>query len=290
MAGRYAKLTVVCGRRMTGKTNLTLRQMYKAVAGGRKALIFDATDEFRSYIFRPGDPPHSIKPIFFKDIPRFSAQSVPEIVRVRPFLDNGKVMGTRDLQEHLALVLNTYRNGILLVEDVTTYIAANTPMDIMGKLSTLRQRGVDLVMQYQQIGKAANPQIIGQTNYIRLHKTNDEVSIYKDSFLDKADMMMIAESLVKRRYDWGMKNNIKDNTGEFFSCTIDLEYNKIKSICTQKEVEIAIAEFISDNANRTVKKLQQRRDRQGDLIYKDYQEAYSILEQNMFNNYFEFKK
>ena len=225
---RYAKLTIVCGRRQTGKTNKTLTQLYKAVNGGRKALIYDATDEFSNYIYRKGEPPHSIKPIFFKDIPRFTAQYRAEIVRTRPLLDNGEVMGTKDLQQYLAVVLKTYRDGILLVEDVTTYISANTPMDIMGKLSTLRQRGVDLIMQYQLIGKAANPQILGQANYIRLHKTNDEVLTYRDSFLDKTEILLIAEKIVNRRYYHGMEHNIQTETGQYFNCLVDLEYHKIR--------------------------------------------------------------
>lgn len=286
---RFAKLIVVCGRRGTGKSNKTLSQIYQAVKSGRKGMIFDVNNEYGDYLYREDQPRHSIKPIYYKDIPRFTAQYKPELVRLRPLLDNGDVMGIKDLQEHLGFILKNYSNGILLVEDVTAYIAANTPMDIMGKLSTLRQRGVDLIMQYQHVGKAANPQILGQANYIRLHKTNDSVVNYADGFSDKTDMLSIAESIVNKRYYNGVDNGIKDETGIFFNVVVDLDACKIRGIFTRQEAEEAITNFISTNAGRTIGRLTKSKDRNGKLIYQDYGQAYHFLEQKYIQDYFVFK-
>jgi hypothetical protein len=286
---RFAKLTIVCGRRGSGKSNKTLSQIYKAVTNGRKAMIFDYNNEYGDYLFREDAPRHSIKAIYYRDVPRFTAQFKAELVRLRPILDNGEVMGTKDFQEHLAFVLKNYSNGILLVEDVTAYIAANTPMDIMGKLSTLRQRGVDLIMQYQHVGKAANPQIIGQANYIRLHKTNDSVVNYADGFADKTDMLSIAESIVNKRYDNGVDNGIKDETGIFFSVVVDLDSSKIRGVFTKQEAEEAITNFISTNAGRTINRLTKAKDRNGKVIYENYGQAYHHLEKKYLQDYFVFK-
>ena len=238
---RYAKLTIVCGRRLTGKTNKTLSQLYKAVKNGRKALIFDAKDEFGNYNYREGEPPHSIKPIYIRDVARFTAQRIPEIVRIRPFTDEGERMSIEQLQDTLAYILKVYQNGILLAEDSNVYISDNPTNSIMGSLATLRQSGVDLIMQYQMIGKAGNPKIIGMANYIRLHKTNDGVKRNKDKFQDYVDILMIAEGIVERRYMYGMQKGVKDETGQFFNVLVDLEYNKIRGIFTQKEAELAIS-------------------------------------------------
>lgn len=287
---RYAKLSIVCGRRATGKTNKTLTQLYTAVKNGRKVLIFDATDEFGNYIYRPGEPAHSIKPIFIKDIPRFVAQHRAEIVRIRPFHDNGKRMTNDDKQEALYKILQNYRNGILLVEDVNVYIGDNAPNDIIGSLATLRQAGVDLIMHYQLVQKAANPKIIGMANYIRLHKTNDEVGRFADRFLDKTDIMQVAEIIVNRRYNWGMLKGVKDDTGQFFCVTIDLEYHKIRGIFTKEEAEAAIEEFMSKNAALTINKELNRKNRAGDKVWKNYAAAYEYLEKKLLIDFFDFDK
>ncbi len=287
---RYAQLTLVCGRRGTGKTNYTLGQLYKAVnVAKRKVLIYDVTDEFGNYIYRPGEPPHKIKAIYFKDIQRFSVQKYAEIVRTRPYTDDNQRMSNDDLQEYLFYVLKNFRNGTLLVEDVNVYISDNAPNDVMGSLATLRQAGVDVIAQYQLIGKAANPKMLGMANYIRLHKTNDSVERYKDRFLDKTDILMVAEQIVNRRYMHGMKNKIKDHTGEFFHCLVDFNYHKIRGIFNKGEAEFAISEYINNHAAMTIGKMMKKKDKQGKLVNTSYANAYATLEQQYMDDFFDFK-
>ena len=285
---RYATLTVVCGRRASGKTNKTLTALYKAVHNGRKVLIADFMDEFGNYIYRPGDPAHAIKPIFLKDVLRFTVQTKPEIVRIRPFHDNGVRMSDNEKQEALYKILKTYRNGILLVEDVNVYISDNAPNDIIGSLATLRQAGVDLIMHYQLIQKAANPKILGMANYIRLHKTNDEVARFKDRFLDKTDIMTVAQIIVNNRYKYGHSKNVNDETGKYFSVTVDIYSNKIRGIFTKEEAHYAVEEFISKNAAITINQELLRKDRHGKKIYSSYQQAYENIETQMMQDFFMF--
>jgi hypothetical protein len=285
---RYAQVTIVVGKRHTGKTNKTLSIIYKAVNSGRKALIFDVTDEFGHYIYRPDQAPHSIKAIYLKDIPRFTAQTYPELVRIRPFWDDGTRMTIDDMQTALFQILNTYRDGILLIEDINKYISDNAPNDIIGSLATVRQAGIDLIAQYQMVGKAGNPKILGMANFIRLHKTQDQVERHADKFLDKTEIMAISEIMINKRYEWGVKNNVNDHTGKFFNVTIDLDAFKIKGIFTQKEAEAAITAYISDNEKRTISKVLNRKDKNGVKLYKSYSEAYAYVERNMLDTYFNF--
>lgn len=285
---RYAKLTVVCGRRGSGKTNRTLRQLYRAVKAGRKALIFDPTDEFRSYVFRPGEPPHSIKAIYLKDVPRFTASNVAEIVRIRPFLDDSRKMSTDDMQVALIQILATYKNGILLIEDINKYVADNASNGLIGSMATLRQANVDLIAQYQMIGKAGHPKLLGMTNYIRMHKTEDEVIRHADKFQSKTKILAVAESIVNKRYKYGVDNKINTEEGKFFSVTVDLDDSKIRGIFTEEEAELAISEYISDNSRDTVRRLMGRMDRNGKKIWKDYASSYAYLEREMMEDFFIF--
>ena len=288
---RYAKFTVAVGRRQTGKSGKTLRMIFKAVTEQRrKALIFDAMNEYESYRMKENEPPIAIKAISYSSLDRFTLSQYPEVCRVCPVTDKGDRMGTDDLQKYLAYTLKHFKNGIMLVEDVNKFVSDNAPNDIIGSLATLRQAGVDLIMHFQMVQKAANPKILGMANYIRLHKTNDEVYRFKDRFQDKTPIMMIAESIVNRRYDYGNSNNIDSEEGKFFSCVVDLDDFKIRGIFTRREAELGIQDYMNYNGGDAIKMLLNSRDRHGNYIWgaKNYAGAYAHLEKKLMQQYFVF--
>jgi 3-hydroxyacyl-CoA dehydrogenase len=184
------------------------------------------------------------------------------------------------------MILQNYRDGLLLVEDINKYTSDNMKMDLIGSLATIRQAGIDLIAHYQLVGKAGNPKLLGMTNYIRLHKTNDSVKRHKNKFEDKVPILSIAENIVEKRYKYGMENKVKDNTGEFFSLWVDMEYGKIKGAFTKEEADQAINEYISDEYNYTIAPLLRKRDENGRKVFKTYKEAYAYLKDSMRKNYF----
>jgi hypothetical protein len=286
---RQPKITIACGRRGTGKSIETIEMIYKYVSGnpakniaGRKALIFDVNDEFGTFTFKDGKK-HQIKSLRISDIAAFSNQKTPELRRVRNYWDNGKRLTIKDMQQVLSIILENYKDGLLLVEDINKYTSTAFKMDLVGSLATIRQAGIDLVAHYQLIQRAANPTILGMTNYFRLHSTFDSITNpkIKARFGDKVPIMSIAEELVKNRYNTG----VESSDGVFYSVYIDMENGKIKGRFTKKEVELAIQNYISNEGN-VVDKMLRKKDRNGQLIYKDYKQAYSILEKELFTKYF----
>lgn len=291
MGKRNAQLTVVIGQRGIGKTNRTIEQCYEAVRRGRKVLIYDCQDEFRHYIFRPNEKPHTIRPMYFKDVPRYTAQKFAEIRRTTKYLDTGEIMSIGDMQDNFAYVIKTFRNGILVAEDTNVYVSDNPKNDLMGALATLRQKGVDVILHFQLVGKAMHPKILGMLNYIRLHKTMVPVERYRKQIADDdlVDILVLAEAIVERRYYWGIQTQRLDDTGKFFSCLINLNDKKITGIFTEKEAKAAIAKYISDNPSRTINKEIKRLDPDGKKIYPTRRDAYDFLETKMLTDYFDFK-
>jgi len=289
---RQPKITIACGRRATGKSIETIEQIYKYVNGnaalgiqGRKALIYDVNDEFGNFKYKDGTI-HSIKSIKISDLTAFTNQTIPEVRRITPYWDNGKRMTIADMSEALGIILNGYRDGLLLVEDINKYTGDHMKQDLLGSLATIRQARIDLIAHYQLVGKAASPKIIGMTNFIRLHKTFDSVEKHKTKFADKAEIVGIAEHIVNRRYDWGMKNDINNENGKFYSVYIDMEYGKIKGNFSESEAKLAIQDYISEGAQ--VRKMLNKRDRKGAKLYKNYEQAYNELEKELFEGYFSF--
>lgn len=289
MDERYAKVWIVLGKKLSGKTNKTLTKLYKACQQNRrKVLIVDFADEFGNYVYRKGTTNHSIKAIYLKHIPRFAAQRYPEIVRIRPFWDDGRIMSTDDMQTALSQVLNTYYNGILLLEDINKYIPDTINNSLIGRLSTVRQAGVDVIIHYQLIEKAGNPKLLGNLNYIRLHKTTGSVERHADKYGDKTEVLSIAEIIVANRHKYGVQNKIFNETGIFFNVEIDCDILKIYGIFTKDEAKAAIKTYISRNSRTTINNLLNEMDERGSKVYKTYADAYATCAKQIMDDYFDF--
>lgn len=284
---RYAKFTMVIGQRETGKSNKTITQSYKAVTEGRKVLIADFRGEYGSYIYRADQPPHSIKTIFLKQVPRFTAQIPAEIVRICQLNDDGSPMDDTDKLKSLAYIFKNYFNGILLVEDTNDLISDTLPRFLVGALGTLRQRGVDVIMNFQLLQKAAHPKLFGLANYIRMHYVNGNVAEF-DGFRSRIDIMSVAQIIVNNRYAWGIKNQIKNEKGQFFNVTIHIDHNKIHGIFTKEEAHDAVEMYMGLNGGQVVKRELSRVNKQGNRIWKNYNEAYNFLENKMMDDFFVF--
>lgn len=251
MEKREPMVMISCGKKGVGKTVATIEMIYRYISGNnlkgvppRKALIFDVNDEFANFWYH-GDF-HSIKALAIKDILRFSVHPKIEVRRIRPFWDNGTKMSIDDMAEVLGIILENYRNGLLLVEDINKYTNDTLKGDLVGSLATVRHIGIDLIAHYQSVGRAANPKLLGNTKIIRLHKTNDSVARHKNKFEDRTEIMQIAESIVERKFNEGDKR---------FYLYVDIDESKIHGKINEKDIEYAIQEYISKNHNSLIKPL-----------------------------------
>lgn len=270
---REPLLGCAIGKKGIGKTFTTLKTIYKYVQGnptygiqGRKFLIFDVNDEFSN-----------VKGIALKDIARFASQKTPEIRRVRIWKENGKGKMTLDeMADALYLILENYRGGGMLIEDISKYIGDSYSRDIIGAICTQRHMDCDLLLHFQTIGKLSHPKIFGNMNYVRMHKTTDTVKRHESKFGGDVEHLKITEMLVDRQY---RKGDIR------FCAYLNLDNNKIKGIFTQEDFYGAIDEFVQVEYSKLVKPLMERRDNNGIKIYS-HAEAVKEVRQRLFNDYY----
>jgi hypothetical protein len=282
MEKREPMVMIACGKKGVGKTVSTIEMIYRYISGNpqkgvppRKALIFDVNDEF-SHFWYHGDY-HSIKALAIKDILRFSVHPKIEVRRIRPFWDDGTKMGIDDMAEVLGIILESYRNGLLLVEDINKYTNDTLKGDLVGSLATVRHIGIDLVAHYQSVGRAANPKLLGNTKIIRLHKTNDSVARHKNKFEERTEIMQIAESIVEKKFDEGDKR---------FYVYVDIDESKIHGNIKKEDIENAIQDYISKNHNSLVKPLLTKIDlKTGKKLY-DTRSALNHIIQDLRKKYF----
>ncbi len=246
---REPKLLAAVGKKGVGKSFTTEKMIYSYVVGNpakgtppRRVLIIDVNDEY-----------FNIKAIRIQDVPLFSMHPIIEVRRIRPFLDDGTKMSLDDIAQTLFQVLNTFKNGLLLVEDVNKYISDTMPNDLVGAICTNRHIGVDIIMHYQSIGRITS-KVWQNVNIIRLHKFTDTVKRHKHKFEDKFEYLSIAELIINKRYEEGDKH---------FFLYADIDDEKIYGNFTQEEYENAVHTFLQNNYSNIVAPLLKSRDERG---------------------------
>lgn len=281
---RECRIIIACGKRGVGKTVETVKMIDEYVSGNpskgippRKALIFDVNDEFSSFWYFGQQ--RSIKAIAIKDILKFSVHPKVEVRRIRPFWDDGKKLTINDMGEVLGIILDNYRNGLLLVEDINKYLSDSMPSDLIGSLATSRHIGLDIVSHFQNIGRAGNPKLLGNLNMIRLHKTNDTVERHKNKFEEKTELLQIAENLVNKKY---FEGDIR------YFVFVDIENMKIRGKIAKSEAEDAIHQYITERYSRIISPMLQLRDKKGKKTFNE-ETALSSANAQLLKVYFSFQ-
>lgn len=246
--GREPKLLVAVGRKSVGKSWSTKKMMqeYAYVNPKRRVLIIDVNDEYSD-----------IKAIRIQDVAIFSVHPLVEIRRIRPFMDDGKKMTLDDIASTLFIVLETYRNGLLLVEDINKYISDTMPNDLVGAICTNRHIGVDIIMHYQSIGRITS-KVWQNLNIIRMHKITDSVKRHKHKYEDKFEYLSIAELIVNKQYESGNKH---------FFLYVDIDDEKVYGAFTDAQYEEAVNAFIQMNYSQIISPMLNARNEQGKKIH-----------------------
>ena len=202
---------------------------------GRKALIYDTNGEYTKEQFeKNGIKNFDPKRIALKDIAEWSQSGIVECRRI-----DAKNVGIKDKKAILEFLLqrDVYRNGLLVVEDVNTYILSMTHMEeIVGGLVNLRHRAVDLLISYQSL-RPVEPRIWQNSRWIRMHYQADNVNDIKGK-VSNPTLFKIAQLIVNNRYFGG---------DERFFVYIHNFSNKIEGDFTREEFLTACNHYLMSN-------------------------------------------
>jgi hypothetical protein len=251
--GREPKILVAVGRRGCGKTHQTEKMIQQYITGNpskgvpaRRVLILDVNDEFVNY-----------KAIRIQDVTLFSIHPSIEARRIRPFLDDGRKMTLDDIANTLFEILGTFRNGLLLIEDVNKYISDTMPNDLIGAICTNRHIGVDIILHYQSIGRITS-KVWQNVNIIRMHKITDTVKKHKHKYEDKVEYLSIAEAMINHKNEQGEK---------YFHLFVDIDNDKIYGSFTNEDMDLAVTHYLQQNYNALINPLLNARDDNGKKIH-----------------------
>lgn len=258
---REAGMMICTGIQGVGKTYQNMHiikdyvkdKIYNKVRG-RKCLIMDTNGEYTKDQFARNDIDNfDPKRIALKDIPEWSKSEIIECRRI-----DAKNVGIKDKKEILEYLLKVYRNGMLVIEDINTYILQVTHMEeIVGGLVNLRHRAVDLLISYQSL-RPVEPRMWQNARWIRMHYQADNVNDIKGK-VNNPILMKIAQLIVNNRYSNGDKR---------FFVYIHNFGNKIEGKFTKQEFFDACSQYL--NANKK--------------IIKEYKEMHNVSMENAIDD------
>lgn len=249
---REAGMMAVTGIQGVGKTYRNMhiiadyvRDKPKTRVRGRKCLIFDTNGEYTQEQFARNDIPNfKITRIALKDVEKWSRTENSECRRI-----DAKHLSIKEKKEAVEYILKVYRNGMLVLEDINTYILSVTFMEqIVGGIVNLRHRAVDVMLSYQSL-RPVEPRIWQNSRWVRFHYQADNVMAIQNKVPNLA-LFKIAQLLVNEKYFSGDKR---------FYVYIHNFANKIQGAFTQEEFENACRKYLSSN-KKDVKEYQNMND------------------------------
>jgi len=237
---REAGMMICAGIQGVGKTYQNMHvikdyvkdKFYNKVKG-RKCLIFDTNGEYTASQFSRNDiTSFEPKRIALQDIGAWSRTDNKECRRV-----DAKNLGIKEKKEAIEYIIKNYRNGMLVLEDINTYILNVTFMEqIVGGLVNLRHRAVDVLVSYQSL-RPVEPRMWQNARWVRMHYQADNVNDIKGK-LPNPELYKIAQNIVNKRYFGGDKR---------FFLYIHNFANKIEGKFTKLEFEQACRDYLNAN-------------------------------------------
>lgn len=228
--GRQPMITLVSGAPGIGKSVQTQQDIdlyvtsdAKLGRAARKALIFDTNDEYGQYQsvkYNVRDPHDN--GIYLRQL------NNPVVRRIRPFWPDqfgyAQPMTFKDKEKTLIDLTTNYRNGLLLLEDINTYLIGFKSADTISLLCAIRHKGVDLIIQVQSIS-AIDPRMFQNSTWLRMHYQTDDIRRYKDRLGENFEPLKIAQNILNREY---YQNNIR------FFLYFNLRSKKIRGVTAEQ--------------------------------------------------------
>ena len=235
---REAKFVLAIGKKGVGKTYETLKEISRYVrATGRKVLILDVNNEYGNVRKDHNNDsfPH-IRALAPKDVLKWTVNGIPEVRRIAPIDEKGRALTTDEIKQLMFDIIHHFKNGALILEDITRIVSDSVSNVLIGALATQRHASVDMYMHFQSIQKAGHPKLWALCTTVRMHKCEDEVYRHEKKFSDVTSMYL-TENIVR----------LMEKQDKRFCAFLHKEERKIMGKFNKKHFEKAIEMFLQDN-------------------------------------------
>ena len=297
MGKREAQLGIAIGMKGVGKSYSTLAMIQNVLKGNpktgakpRKVLILDVNNEFGDVRNDQNKNFAHIRAIRLEDVKKWCYNGIIECRRVTVLKEGGANMTLNETADALKSILDSFSNGLLLIEDITKFVSDSLPSDLIGAICTQRHRSCDIILHFQSVGKMAHPKLWANCNWLRIHKTEDSVKKHENKFGTDVTHLFLAEKLVEMKYkgtfEKGGAVGEAGKADQRFYLFIDKDLKKVSGAFNKAMFQEAVEAYLLDNYNIVEKELKKRNIRTGELIHKDRNKAVESLIQGYMNDYY----
>lgn len=228
---REPQLIIATGRKRIGKTYTTLQMIHRYVQDnaakgkkGRKVLIYDVNQEYTQF-----------KTIAEKDISRFTHSPRIEVRRILAITSDGKIMHIDQMNDLLKKILQEFRGGLLVLEDINRYLIDTKTPEIIGTMATNAHRDLDIVCHLQSLAPMTT-RMWQNCSVVRFHFQMDDIFRYKNR-IPLYELYKIAQCLVNYKYHGG---DIR------FYCWVYNEESLIKGAFSKADFKQACIDYLNE--------------------------------------------
>jgi len=155
---RQAIISIIVGKRNSGKSYYTVKKVIPAAVKTKKVLIVDTIDHEKYREFQ---------------IIKTDAQIRAWKSGVKRFITNPVT-----LKEDIVL-LNKLSNCLIIFEDATKYFTINAPRELFLLLYDSKQKSIDIILMFHGFKNIMN-EILANANYITLFKIEENIKRYEN--------------------------------------------------------------------------------------------------------------
>ena len=275
IADRQPMLMIVCGETGVGKTYRTVFEIDQYIKDnpttgktGRKVLIFDVNDDdYTQYL--------TIDPSHIRSFKKVRAR------RIRPLTKAGKMMSLTQKRETVEKMVNTFTNGLLILEDIDRFMAGAKGQAVVGLLCANRHSDLDILIGHQSIAKITTTEWQNAT-WLRIHKQVDDIYRYRER-IPNYRLVRIATFIVEEQYNLanhafekGLLDEHQFIVRKSFFVYLNLRTLKIKG-CSKAAYIRACKKFIDQEEGRQIKMLTLETKADGSKKYQNRNEAVYAL-------------
>lgn len=235
-------MIVATGTKGVGKTYQTCQVIQKYIQDnpsngnkGGKVLIYDVNMEYTASSFADNNVSFTAPILDVKDLRKWSRQERAEVRRIIPKDEKGNILSGDALVSLLTEILNNFRGGLLVLEDINTYLMGTSIQEVVAVMCTNRHRDLDIYIHLQSIS-AITPRMFQNAAYTRFHKQSDSLKRILNR-IPNPELYLIAEKLVNQKYIYDKR----------FFCYVQNQLMKISGKFSLNDYQKASYAYLLDN-------------------------------------------
>jgi len=262
---REAMIQLVIAAKGMGKTHTTANEeianyIQPSAEGwkGRKVLIYDTQAEYSDAKLRSKFKVNwTAKTLGIRDLRDWTYNGKTEVRRILALDENNVIVKDVDKKvEILHKILDTFANGLLVLDDISTYMINPNSVKVVSALVSNRHSNLDVIIHYQSF-RVIRPVIWANAGLLRLHMINERAETVSAK-VSNPDVLILAQALIAYKF----------KTNKRFYLYVNYQEDLIYGAFSKKDYWVACLIYLKENKPDILRIALNRFNNDADASYK----------------------